>query len=213
MKGLIIPDITAGMPCEDEYIKVPKKALKYKTAGMVAYNAEWLKDHFDIERAVICGAQQPCGDCVSRSEALSVFRPSGITEDVWKECDAYKKLTALPPVTPQKMEHCKNSRWIPITSRPMTEEEKELNKIQPDYRDDCRIFNCKLPDDGQEVLISVYGVVEIDTFVRDANDGCYFESRDIDEVDAWMPLPQSYKAASGGGANDQSTMRQMQERN
>ena len=49
-------------PCEDEYIKVPKKALKYRTAGMVAYNAEWLKNHFDIERAVICGAQQPILD-------------------------------------------------------------------------------------------------------------------------------------------------------
>lgn len=47
-------------PCEDEYIKVPKKALKYRTAGMVAYNAEWLKNHFDIERAVICGTQEPC---------------------------------------------------------------------------------------------------------------------------------------------------------
>jgi hypothetical protein len=46
-------------PCEDEYIKVPKKALKYRTAGMVAYNAEWLKNHFDIERAVICGTQEP----------------------------------------------------------------------------------------------------------------------------------------------------------
>ena len=44
-------------PCEDEYIKVPKNALKYRTAGMVAYNAEWLKNHFDIERAVICGAK------------------------------------------------------------------------------------------------------------------------------------------------------------
>ena len=41
--------------CEDEYIKVPKKALKYRTAGMVAYNVEWLKNHFDIERAVIYG--------------------------------------------------------------------------------------------------------------------------------------------------------------
>ncbi len=85
------------------------------------------------------------------------------------------------------------TRWIPITSRPMTEEEKELYKIHPDYRDECRIFNCKLPDDGQEVLISIYGGVEIDTFVRDANDGCYFEGRDIDDVDAWIPLPEPYK--------------------
>lgn len=44
-------------PCEDEYIKVPKKALKYRTAGMVAYNVEWLKNHFDIERTVILGCE------------------------------------------------------------------------------------------------------------------------------------------------------------
>ena len=49
-------------PSEDKYIKVPKKALKYRTAGMVAYNVEWLKNHFDIERAVICGVQEPCND-------------------------------------------------------------------------------------------------------------------------------------------------------
>ena len=46
-------------PCEDEYIKIPKKALKYVTKGMVAYNYEWLKNHFDIERAIICGVQEP----------------------------------------------------------------------------------------------------------------------------------------------------------
>ena len=39
--------------CEDEYIKVPKKALKYRAAEIVAYNVEWLKKHFDMERAVI----------------------------------------------------------------------------------------------------------------------------------------------------------------
>ena len=85
------------------------------------------------------------------------------------------------------------SRWIPITSIPMTEEEKEHYKTHPEYQDDYRIFNCKLPDDGQEVLISVYGGVEVDTFVQDANDGCYFEGRDIYDVDAWMPLPLPYK--------------------
>lgn len=85
-------------------------------------------------------------------------------------------------------------KWISITSRPMTEEEKEHYKTHPEYQDDCRIFNCKLPDDGQEVLISVYGGAEVDTFIQDTDDGCYFEGRDIDEVDAWMPLPQPYKA-------------------
>ena len=40
-------------PCEDEYIKVPKKALKYRTAGMVAYNAEWLKKHWQMELKIM----------------------------------------------------------------------------------------------------------------------------------------------------------------
>ena len=58
-------------PCEDEYIKVPKNALKYRTKGMVAYNAEWLKNHFDIERAVICGVQEPkTGHWIPVSEKL-----------------------------------------------------------------------------------------------------------------------------------------------
>lgn len=64
-------------PCEDEYIKVPKKALKYRTAGMVAYNAEWLKNHFDIERTVICGTQQPCDDATSR---LTVVKFEGTND-------------------------------------------------------------------------------------------------------------------------------------
>ena len=61
MTELTIEDLEAleQEPCEDEYIKVPKKALKYRTAGMVAYNTEWLKNHFDIERVAICGAQEP----------------------------------------------------------------------------------------------------------------------------------------------------------
>jgi len=89
-------------PCEDEYIKIPKKALKYRTAGMIAYNAEWLKNHFDIERAVICGAQQPSDDAISRQAVLDMMqmRMSG------KEL--YKAVYDLPPVNPQP----KMGRWI-----------------------------------------------------------------------------------------------------
>ena len=68
--------------CEDEYIKVPKKALKYRTAGMVAYNAEWLKNHFDIERAVICGLQEDqCEDTISRKAILSKIEEVCFSEE------------------------------------------------------------------------------------------------------------------------------------
>lgn len=83
--------------------------------------------------------------------------------------------------------------WIPMTTRPMTEEEKDRYREQLEYVDDAVIFNCPLPDDGQEVLITVYGETELDTFYNDSVDGCYFENRDIDDVDAWMPKPKPYK--------------------
>ena len=92
-------------PCEDEYIKVPKKALKYRTAGMVAYNAEWLKDHFDIERAVICGAQQPCEDAISRQAVLELVADYDLSMG-----QVVKQIHALPPVTPQS----KIGKWIII---------------------------------------------------------------------------------------------------
>lgn len=78
--------------------------------------------------------------------------------------------------------------WIPIKTRPMTEEEKE--EIGHEY---AYMYDCSLPDDGQDVLITdCCGNVEVDTFCRDY-EGCYFEYNcDDDEVIAWMPLPQPY---------------------
>ena len=87
-----------------------------------------------------------------------------------------------------------NGGWIPITTRPMTHEEREYHREQLEYVDDAVIFNCPLPDDGQEVLITVYGETELDTFYNDNIDGCYFENRDIEDVKAWMPLPEPFKA-------------------
>lgn len=84
--------------------------------------------------------------------------------------------------------------WIPIKTRPMTEEEKE--EIGHEY---AFMYDCPLPDDGQEVLITdCYGNVEIDTFCRD-HEGFYFEDNcDDGEVIAWMPKPEGYKAESEG---------------
>ena len=79
------------------------------------------------------------------------------------------------------------SEWIPITYRELDEEEKEQ------YPEEYQIISSPLPDDGEEVLITVCGGVEIDTFCRDNADGCYFEGRYIEEVEAWMPLPKPYQ--------------------
>ena len=80
------------------------------------------------------------------------------------------------------------SGWIEITIRPVTDEERE------DFDDDVTyIFTCKLPDDGETVLITTCsGDVCTDYFIRDGNI-CYFEDhQDVDEIIAWMPLPTPY---------------------
>ena len=59
-----------------------------------------------------------------------------------------------------------------------------------------------LPDEGEEVLVTVYGQVEIDSFGCDFEyDECegksriewFCENNDIEDVKAWMPLPQPYE--------------------
>lgn len=44
---------------------------------------------------------KPCGDCISRTDALNAFKPKGISEELWMESNTYKVLTKLPPVTPK----------------------------------------------------------------------------------------------------------------
>ena len=77
--------------------------------------------------------------------------------------------------------------WIPVKTRPLTEEEKEL---YPDY---TFIYDCRMPEDGEEVLVTTkYGVCT-DIYSRD-DEGCYFECYcDDGEVLAWMRFPKPYK--------------------
>lgn len=82
--------------------------------------------------------------------------------------------------------------WIPIVTRPMTEEEKEeyLGEYDPN---EIEMYACPIPEDGQEVLVTTrFGDVTTDTFYRD--DGYYFETYcDDGEVIAWQPKPEPYK--------------------
>lgn len=79
--------------------------------------------------------------------------------------------------------------WIPFKKRPLTDEEKQ------EYPDWTYIFDCPLPDDEEEILLSNGKYVWTDTFINDGE--CYLDGGDdIDEGMAWMPLPKPYK----GGA-------------
>lgn len=78
--------------------------------------------------------------------------------------------------------------WIPITTRPLTEDEKEDMPNADFY------YDCALPDDEETVLVTTrYGDVEKTVFVSDA-EGCYFEEFEEDgDVLAWKPLPKRYE--------------------
>ena len=77
-------------------------------------------------------------------------------------------------------------RWIPFKKRPLTDEEKQ------EYPDWTYIFDCPLPDDEEEILLSNGKHVWMDTFINDGE--CYLDGGDdIDDGMAWMPLPKPYK--------------------
>jgi hypothetical protein len=92
-----------------------------------------------------------------------------------------------------------NSQWIPVTYRPMTEEEvKEACEklgVEEEFLEDWekRVFTCHLPDDEQEILTSRGRYVQEDICSWDEY-GCGLENNgDWDGVDAWMPKPEPYK--------------------
>ena len=85
------------------------------------------------------------------------------------------------------------NEWIPLIKRPMTKEEREEYEERTGITE-TMIINCPLPEDGEEVFVSYGGYVSIDTFHDD--DSCYFENTEIDDVEAWMPLPLPYKGES-----------------
>jgi hypothetical protein len=100
--------------------------------------------------------------------------------------EAVKIIENLPPA----------QQWIPFKTRPLTEEEKEEH---PEWDS---ILDCKLPDDGQQILISVnvrgHERVQYDEFYTD--DGCYLDSGyEIGtEAVAWCELPQPYREEQDG---------------
>lgn len=91
-------------------------------------------------------------------------------------------------------------KWIPITFRPMDEEEyedfkKEFGELPIEER---KMFSCPMPEDDQEILIcNSWGRVSQDRCVMDECGYGLEENGDWDGIVAWMPLPKPYEK---GGA-------------
>lgn len=64
-----------------------------------------------------------------------------------------------------------------------------------------------LPEEGEEVLVTVYGQVEIDSFgcdveydesIGECRHEWFCENNDIEDVKAWMPKPKPYEEEKYG---------------
>lgn len=127
------------------------------------------------------------------------------------ESDKQKLIEAIRKSRLQVIDSSAECPWIPVTYRPMTEEEeKELCEklgINGGFLEDWekKVFTCQLPDDGQEILISSFGRYVIEDICSWDEYGCGLENNgDWDGVDAWMPKPEPYKKPEqlGGEENE-----------
>ena len=88
--------------------------------------------------------------------------------------------------------------WIPITTRPLTEDERKewSEKLGYDIEhEDAIIYTGQLPEDGEAVLTykEYCGVIEIDTFCNDDGEVYFKDNGEMDGITHWMPLPEPPK--------------------
>ena len=110
-------------------------------------------------------------DLIDRERALAIMR---------NQTTLHGMMNAVA-----NMPSAERTGWIKFTLRPLDEYERE------EYPEEWSgIFDCKLPEDGQEILVSNGRYVWMDTFFNGGSDGCYLDSDDELEDCWWMPLPE-----------------------
>ena len=84
----------------------------------------------------------------------------------------------------------KENGWIPVKYHQISEKERAEEFIS---RDIHYMLDCKMPDDGQEILVTNGETTWQDTCFIDSN-GYYLDGGyDWIDITAWMPLPKPYK--------------------
>lgn len=84
----------------------------------------------------------------------------------------------------------KENGWIPVKYHQISEKERAEESISNDIQ---YMLDCKMPDDGQEILVTNGETTWQDTCFIDS-DGYYLDGGyDWIDIMAWMPLPKPYK--------------------
>ena len=84
----------------------------------------------------------------------------------------------------------KENGWIPVKYHQISEKERAEESISNDIQ---YMLDCKMPDDGQEILVTNGETTWQDTSFIDC-DGYYLDSGyDWIDITAWQPPPEPYK--------------------
>ena len=84
----------------------------------------------------------------------------------------------------------KENGWIPVKYHQISEKERAEESISNDIQ---YMLDCKMPDDGQEILATNGETTwQVTSFID--CDGYYLDSGyDWIDITAWQPLPEPYK--------------------
>lgn len=90
------------------------------------------------------------------------------------------------------------SRWIPVKTRPMTQEEREYYELHwdADLDDEAVLFDCPMPYDKQTIWVTTKnGYLFQDTCENDDGYIGLEGNEDWYDISAWMPVlvPDPYK--------------------
>ena len=84
-----------------------------------------------------------------------------------------------------------DAEWIPVSWHEITEAERAENGYPKDW---VVFMDCEMPSDEEEILVTTrYGRVEKDVCYEDGEFSLDSGYDWIDDVVAWMPLPEPYK--------------------
>mgnify|MGYP007101871850 CR=1 FL=1 len=127
--------------------------------------------------------------------------PSKRSITIKRAADIIKELSEkLHNLQMERSSQYYNGGWIPVKWHKITEDERKKEGYPGDW---VTYLDCLLPNDGDEILITVCGSdgsihVEKDTCC--VADGFYLDSGYdwLYDVIAWMPLPDPYKESEVG---------------
>ena len=122
---------------------------------------------------------------MDKKEAIEILKRNKPTSDP-RRCGT--ELCEAVDMAIEALQEPQVGGWIPVTYH--TPKDKDEDMLY------AYILDCPMPEEGQEILVSFNGIVDMDVCCYD--EGWYLDNHgDWMDVDAWQPLPEPYK----GGKN------------